>query len=41
MELNTLEDLANILVVKFKRLSGEMRGYREVSSSVLSIMNLI
>jgi hypothetical protein len=41
MELNHLEDLANILVVKFKRLSGEMQTYREISSCVLSGMDLV
>ena len=41
MELNTLEDLPNILVVKFKRLAGEMRAFREISGGILSLMNLI
>ena len=35
IELNHLEDLANILIVKFKRMGGEMAGYRDVSSKVL------
>ena len=41
IELNHLEDLANILIVKFKRLGGEMPSYREVSSQVLSAMTLV
>jgi len=41
MELNTLEDLTNIFVVKFKRQSGDMRAFRETSSSILSLMTLI
>ena len=41
MELNHMEDLASILVVKFKRLSGEMRDYRELSSKVLGQMQLV
>ena len=41
MELNTLEDLTNIFVVKFKRMSGEMRAFREVSSGVLTLLNLV
>ena len=42
VELNHLEDLANILIVKFKRLEGcEMRDYRDVSSKVLQAMTLV
>ena len=41
MELNHMEDLANILIVKFKRLGGEMPSYREVSSQVLLAMTLV
>ena len=41
MEVNTLEDLTNILIVKFKRLSGEMRAFREISSGLLSCMDLV
>ena len=41
MELNSLEDLQNILVVKFKRMSGEMRQFREVTAGVLSLMTLV
>ena len=41
MELNHMEDLANILIVKFKRLSGEMGIYRELSSKLLAQMNLV
>ena len=41
VELNHLEDLANILIVKFKRLQGEMPTYREVSSQVLQAMTLV
>jgi len=41
VELNHLEDLANILIVKFKRLGGELPSYREVSSKVLQTMSLV
>jgi len=41
VELNHLEDLANILILKFKRMTGEMPNYREVSSKVLSAMTLV
>ena len=41
MELNHLEDLMNILIVKFKRVSGEMSQYRDTSSSVLRQMALV
>ena len=41
VELNHLEDLANIFIVKFKRLGGEMPSYREVASQVLSAMVLV
>ena len=41
VELNHLEDLANILIVKFKRLGGEMPSYREVSTQVLNAMTLV
>ena len=41
VELNHLEDLTNILIVKFKRMSGEMPDYREVSCKVLQAMTLV
>lgn len=41
VELNYLEDLTNILIVKFKRMGGEMPDYREVSSKVLQAMTLV
>ena len=41
VELNHLEDLANILIVKFKRVAGEMPNFRDVSSKVLSSMTLV
>lgn len=41
MELNHMEDLTNILIVKFKRLSGEIPAYRELSSKVLGAMQLV
>jgi hypothetical protein len=40
IELAHLDNLDNIYVVKFKRLAGEMQGYKEVSGKVLSNMNL-
>ena len=41
VELNHLEDLTNILIVKFKRMGGEMPDYRDVSSKVLQAMTLV
>ena len=41
MELNHMEDLANILIVKFRRLSGETSAYRDLASKVLSQMSLV
>jgi hypothetical protein len=40
MEINHLEDLASIFLVKFKRLSGETWAFKDVSGKVLSAMNL-
>jgi hypothetical protein len=40
MEINHMQDLDNIFVVKFKRLAGEMPQYKEVSGRVLQNMNL-
>ena len=36
-----MEDLANILIIKFRKLEGEMPSYREVSSKVLQAMTLV
>lgn len=41
VELNHLEDLTNILIIKFKRVSGDMPSYRDVSSKILSGMTLV
>ena len=41
MELNHLEDLANIILIKFKRINGEMAQYRSVSGNVLKRMVLV
>jgi len=41
VELNHLEDLANILIVKFRRLDGAMPSYREVCGQVLNAMTLV
>ena len=40
MEINHLENLENIYVVKFKRLAGETGAYKDISGRVLSGMNL-
>ena len=40
MEINHMQDLDNIFVVKFKRLAGEMPQYKEISGRVLQNMNL-
>lgn len=40
MEINHLENLENIFVIKFKRIAGENQQYKEVSGKVLSNMNL-
>ena len=40
MEINQMQDLETIFIVKFKRLAGEMPQYKEVSGKVLQNMNL-
>jgi hypothetical protein len=40
MEIAHLDNLDSIYIVKFKRLAGEIWSYKEVSSKVLSSMNL-
>ena len=41
IELHHLEDLTEILFVKFRRLTGETQTYREVSSRVLARVKLV
>lgn len=40
MEITHLDSCDNVYLVKFKRLAGETWSYKEVSSKVLSGMNL-
>lgn len=40
MELNYLEDLSKVYLVKFKRTAGDSWAFKEVSSKVLQAMNL-
>lgn len=40
MELNYLEDLSQVYLVKFKRTAGDSWAFKEVSSKVLQAMNL-
>lgn len=40
MEINYLEDLSQVYLVKFKRTAGDTWAFKEVSSKVLQAMNL-
>jgi len=41
MEICRLEDLNEILLIKFRKTIGDMSAYREISSQVLSHMTLV
>lgn len=41
MEICRLEDLAEILLVKFRKVGGEMGSYREVCHGLLQGMTLV
>jgi len=41
MEVCRLEDLNEILLVKFRKTTGDMFVYREISAQILANMNLV